>query len=691
MKFIIKHETKGRMRIHAVQNRMSYAQADTLLYFLHSRKEVTFAKVYDRTCDAVISYVGDRQTIIELLRGFHYEDVEVPEGLIENSGRELNNTYQEKLIGKIVFHYARRWILPYPIRICLTSIQSVKYLWKGLTTLAAGRIEVPVLDATAIGVSVLRSDFNTAGSIMFMLGIGELLEEWTHKKSVDDLARTMSLNVGKVWLVSGGQEVLVPTSQIKAGDKVVVHMGNIIPFDGVVAEGEAMVNQASLTGESVPVRKTVESTAYAGTVVEEGELTILVKEVGGSSRFEKIVKMLEDSEKLKSGAESKAEHLADKLVPYSLGGTILTYLLTRNVTKALSILMVDYSCALKLAMPISVLSAIREASLYNVTVKGGKYLEAVAEADTIVFDKTGTLTKAKPTVVDVVSFNGESTDELLRIAACLEEHFPHSMAKAVVDAATQKNLEHEEMHSKVEYIVAHGIASKINEKRAVIGSAHFVFEDENCVIPEGEQEKFDALPKEYSHLYLAIEGKLAAVICIEDPLREEASAVVQSLKRAGLSKVVMMTGDSERTAAAIAKRVGVDEYYSEVLPEDKASFVEREKAAGRKVIMIGDGINDSPALSAANVGIAISDGAEIAREIADITVSSDDLYQIVTLKLLSDSLMERIKKNYRRIVGFNSLLIVLGVTGVIQPTTSALLHNSSTLLIGLESMQNLLD
>lgn len=691
MKFMIKHEAKGRMRIHAVQNRMSYAQADTLLYFLHSQKEVTFAKVYDRTCDAVISYVGDRQTIIELLRGFHYEDVEVPEGLIENSGRELNNTYQEKLIGKIVFHYARRWILPYPIRICLTSLRSVKYIWKGLTTLAAGKIEVPVLDATAIGVSVLRSDFNTAGSIMFMLGIGELLEEWTHKKSVDDLARTMSLNVGKVWLVSSGQEVLVPTSQIKAGDKVVVHMGNIIPFDGVIAEGEAMVNQASLTGESVPVRKTVESTAYAGTVVEEGELTILVKEVGGSSRFEKIVKMIEDSEKLKSGAESKAEHLADKLVPYSLGGTILTYLLTRNVTKALSILMVDYSCALKLAMPISVLSAIREASLYNVTVKGGKYLEAVAEADTIVFDKTGTLTKAKPTVVDVVSFNGESTDELLRIAACLEEHFPHSMAKAVVDAATQKNLEHEEMHSKVEYIVAHGIASKINEKRAVIGSAHFVFEDENCVIPEGEQEKFDALPKEYSHLYLAIEGKLAAVICIEDPLREEASAVVQSLKRAGLSKVVMMTGDSERTAAAIAKRVGVDEYYSEVLPEDKASFVEREKAAGRKVIMIGDGINDSPALSAANVGIAISDGAEIAREIADITVSSDDLYQIVTLKLLSDSLMERIKKNYRRIVGFNSLLIVLGVTGVIQPTTSALLHNSSTLLIGLESMQNLLD
>ena len=690
MKFMIKHEAKGRMRIHAVQNRMSYAQADTLLYFLHSQKEVTFAKVYDRTCDAVISYVGDRQTIIELLRGFHYEDVEVPEGLIENSGRELNNTYQEKLIGKIVFHYARRWILPYPIRICLTSLRSVKYIWKGLTTLAAGKIEVPVLDATAIGVSVLRGDFNTAGSIMFMLGIGELLEEWTHKKSVDDLARTMSLNVGKVWLVSGGQEVLVPTSQIKAGDKVVVHMGNIIPFDGVVAEGEAMVNQASLTGESVPVRKTVESTAYAGTVVEEGELTILVKEVGGSSRFEKIVKMIEDSEKLKSGAESKAEHLADKLVPYSLGGTILTYLLTRNVTKALSILMVDYSCALKLAMPISVLSAIREASLYNVTVKGGKYLEAVAEADTIVFDKTGTLTKAKPTVVDVVSFNGESTDELLRIAACLEEHFPHSMAKAVVDAATQKNLEHEEMHSKVEYIVAHGIASTINEKRAVIGSAHFVFEDENCKIPAGEEAKFEALPEEYSHLYLALEGTLAAVICIEDPLREEAADVIKALKKAGISKVVMMTGDSERTAAAIAKRVGVDEYYSEVLPEDKANFITKETEKGRKVMMIGDGINDSPALSAASVGIAVSDGAEIAKEIADITISAESLYEVVALKKISNALLKRIHKNYRSIVGINSGLIVLGVAGVLAPATSALCHNVSTLLISLNSMKNLL-
>ena len=690
MKFIIRHESKGRIRIHAVQYRMTYAQADTLLYYLHSQKEITFAKVYDRTCDATISYAGDRERIIELLRNFHYENAEVPTGLIETSGRELNNSYQEKLIGKIVFHYARRIILPYPIRVCLTTIRSIRYLWKGLKTLAAGKIEVPVLDATAIGVSLVRSDFNTAGSIMFMLGIGELLEEWTHKKSVDDLARTMSLNVSKVWMVSDGQEVLVPTTQIEAGDEIVVHMGNVIPFDGVVTKGEAMVNQASLTGESVPIRKTLESTAYAGTVVEEGELTILVKEVGGSSRFEKIVTMIEESEKLKSGVESKAEHLADKLVPYSLGGTILTYLLTRNATKALSILMVDYSCALKLAMPISVLSAIREASLYNVTVKGGKYLEAIAEADTIVFDKTGTLTKAKPTVVDVVPFEDRNADELLRVAACLEEHFPHSMAKAVMDAAAQRGLEHDEMHSKVEYIVAHGIASTINGKRVVIGSAHFVFEDENCVIPEGKQTLFDSLPKEYSHLYLAIEGKLSAVICIEDPLREEASAVVSSLKKAGLSKVVMMTGDSERTARAIAKRVGVDEYYAEVLPEDKANFVEREKQAGRKVIMIGDGINDSPALSAADVGIAISDGAEIAREIADITVGSDDLYQIVTLKLLSDSLMQRIHSNYRKIVGFNSLLIILGVAGVIQPTTSALLHNSSTLLIGLESMQNLL-
>ncbi len=691
MKFVIKHEIKGRMRIHVSQYRMSCGQADTLLYFLHSNKYVTFAKVYERTGDAVISYIGDRAEIIRTLQQFSYEKVDVPAGVIENSGRELNAKYQEKLIEKVVCRYASKMFLPYPVRACVTTFKSVKYIWKGLQCLWHRKIEVPVLDATAIGVSIFRNDIETAGSVMFLLGIGELLEEWTHKKSVDDLARTMSLNVGKVWLKREDQEVLVTTSEIRPGDEVVVHMGNVIPFDGVVSDGEAMVNQASLTGESVPVRRVKENSVYAGTVVEEGELTVLVKEVGGSSRFEKIVTMIEESEKLKSALEGKAEHLADKLVPYSLGGTALTYLLTRNVNKAISVLMVDFSCALKLAMPISVLSAIREASLYHVTVKGGKYLEAVADADTIVFDKTGTLTKAQPTVVDVVSFNGADSDELLRIAACLEEHFPHSMAKAVVDAAQQKHLLHEEMHTKVEYIVAHGISTTIDGKRAVIGSSHFVFEDENCTIPEEKQDLFDSLPKEYSHLYLAIEGKLAGVICIEDPLREEAEAVVNSLKRAGIKKVVMMTGDSERTAAAIAKRVGVDEYYSEVLPEDKAGFIEKEKAAGRKVIMIGDGINDSPALSAANVGIAISDGAEIAREIADITVGSDDLYQIVTLKLLSDSLMKRIRGNYRFIVSFNLGLILGGVAGILQPTTSALLHNTSTLLISLKSMQNLLD
>ena len=567
---------------------------------------------------------------------------------------------------------------------------SLKYIWKGIKCLWARKIEVPVLDATAIGVSVARGDFSTAGSVMFLLGIGEILEEWTHKKSVDDLARTMSLNVSKVWLKTEDQEVLVPASKIKAGDRIVIRMGTVIPFDGDIVDGEAMINQASLTGESVSVRKTVGSYAYAGTVVEEGEITVGVKQVSGNSRFDKIVTMIEESEKLKSGVESKAEHLADRLVPYSLGGTALIYLLTRNVTKALSILMVDFSCALKLSMPISVLSAIREANLYNITVKGGKYLEAVAEADTIVFDKTGTLTKATPTVVDVVPFDGRTPDELLRIAACLEEHFPHSMAKAVVNAAKEKNLDHEEMHSKVEYVVAHGISTTIDDRNVIIGSSHFVFEDEKCTIPEGKQELFDSLPEEYSHLYLAIENQLAGVICIEDPLREEAKTVVAELKKTGFGKIVMMTGDSDRTASAIAKRVGVDEYYSEVLPEDKAAFVEKEKAAGRKVIMIGDGINDSPALSAADVGIAISNGAEIAREIADITVGADDLGQIVTLRRLSNRLMKRIQSNYRFIVGFNSGLIVLGVTGVIQPTTSALLHNTSTLAIGLKSMKNLL-
>lgn len=693
MKFTIKHESRGRMRVHMEQYRMTYEQADTLLYVIHNHRNVTFVKVYDRTADAVIEYVGDREEIIELLRHFHYESANVPQTVIKTSGRELNNSYQEKLIGSVVWHYSKKLLLPLPIRIALTIGRSVKYIGIGLKCLLQRKIEVPVLDATAITVSLITKDFSTASSIMFLLGIGELLEEWTHKKSVDDLARSMSLNVSKVWLKTPeNQEVLVESSKIEKGDKVVVHMGNVIPFDGEVLDGDAMVNQASLTGESVPVQRTVGNTVFAGTVVEEGEITIRVKEVEGNNRFDQIVTMIEESEKLKSELEGKAEHYADKLVPWTLGATGLTYLLTRNVTKAMSILMVDFCCALKLAMPISVLSAIREASLYNVTVKGGKFLEAVAEADTIVFDKTGTLTKAHPTVVDVVNFNDEySSDDMLRVAACLEEHFPHSMAKAVVDAASKKGLSHEEMHTKVEYIVAHGIATSINGKRTVIGSYHFVFEDEKCVVPAGKEPLFESLPLYYSHLYLAIEGKLSAVICIEDPLRDEAAAVVTSLKKAGISKVVMMTGDSERTASVIAKKVGVDEYYAEVLPEDKAAFVEKEKAKGRKVIMIGDGINDSPALSAANVGIAISDGAEIAREIADITVGSDDLYQIVTLKYISNALMKRIKSNYRKIVGFNSGLIALGVAGVLPPTTTALLHNGSTILISVNSMKNLLE
>ena len=671
---------------------MSSVQAETLLYYLQNQKQVSFAKVYDRTGDAVICYQGERSAILRMVQTFHYEKVELPTGLVESSGRELNKEYQEKLISKVIYHFGRKWFLPAPIRNAYTAVVSVKYIWKGIRTLAKGKIEVPVLDATAIGVSMFRGDYGTASSVMFLLGVGELLEEWTHKKSVGDLARSMSLNVGKVWLKKDGQEILVPSEKIVSGDEIVVHMGNLVPFDGEVSDGEGMVNQASLTGESVPVRRTLGSVVYAGTVLEEGELTILVKQTGGSSRYEKITAMIEESEKLKSGLESKAEHLADRLVPYSLGGTALTYLLTRNATKALSILMVDFSCALKLAMPISVLSAIREANQHKITVKGGKFLEAVADADTIVFDKTGTLTKAQPTVAEVVSFSEtKNPDELLRIAACLEEHFPHSMAKAVVDAAREKHLDHEEMHSKVEYIVAHGISTTIEGKKAVIGSYHFVFEDENSVIPKGMEEKFSRLPAEYSHLYLAIEGVLAAVICIEDPLRPEAAEIVRQLKKAGLKKIVMMTGDSERTAKAIAKKVGVDEYYAEVLPEDKANFVEKEKAEGRKVIMIGDGINDSPALSAADVGIAISEGAEIAREIADITVAADDLAEILVLRMLSNRLMKRIHRNYRFIVTFNAGLILLGVGGILQPTTSALLHNTSTLYIGLKSMGNLLD
>ncbi|MCQ5055881.1 heavy metal translocating P-type ATPase [Agathobaculum butyriciproducens] len=690
MKFVVKHEIKGRIRVHFCQKRMTFEEADTLQYYLDSQEMITSSKVQERTQDATICYTGEKSAVIALLRSFHYEKVDVPDVYRQNSGRETNREYWDKLVTKVVVHYGNKLFLPMPIRTVITGVKSVKYIYQGIHTLLQRKIEVPVLDATAIGVSMFRGDISTAGSVMFLLGIGEILEEWTHKKSVDDLARSMSLNISRVWLCNDGQEMLVPTTEIQAGDLVRVHMGNMIPFDGTVAEGEAMVNQASLTGESEPVRKYAESTVYAGTVVEEGELTIRVKETNGSSKFDKIVTMIEESEKLKSGLESKAEHLADRLVPYTLLGTGITYLLTRNMTKAISVLMVDFSCALKLAMPISVLSAIREASNYHVTVKGGRYLEAMAEADTIVFDKTGTLTKAQPTVKQVVAFNGMSENELLRIAACLEEHFPHSMAKAVVQAAIDRHLVHEELHSKVEYIVAHGISSKINDKKVVIGSYHFVFEDEKCAVPDGMIEAFDELPSECSHLFMAIDHELAAVICIEDPLREEAAAVVRKLKEAGISKVVMMTGDSDRTAKAIAARVGVDEYYSEVLPEDKASFVEEEKKAGRKVIMIGDGINDSPALSAADIGIAISDGAEIAREIADITVGADSLNELVTLKLISDGLMKRIHRNYRFIVGFNTGLIVLGVAGILQPATSALLHNTSTLMIGLKSMQDIL-
>lgn len=690
MRFMIIHEIKGRMRIHVVQKRMTFEQADILYYYLSNQKFVTSVKVRERTQDITICYIGDRDTMLDILKGFSYENTEVPEVFQQNSGRKLNDQYWQKLVNKIVLRAGNKLFVPYQIRACITTMKSIKYMWQGVQTLAKGKVEVSVLDATAIGVSVLRKDYDTAGSVMFLLGIGEILEEWTHKKSVDDLARSMSLHIEKVWLLKEGRQILVDAADIVPGDRIVVHMGNVIPFDGTVMEGEALVNQASMTGESLPVRKTIEGYVYAGTIVEEGELTICVKEVGGSGKFDKIVAMIEESEKLKSSLEGKAAHLADKLVPYTLLGTGFTYFLTRNTTKALSVLMVDFSCALKLAMPIAVLSAIREAGSYNVTVKGGKYLEAMAEADTIVFDKTGTLTKAQPIVADVISFNGQDADELLRIAACLEEHFPHSMAKAVVDAAKARNLVHEEMHSKVEYVVAHGISTMIEGKRAVIGSHHFVFEDEKCRIPKGMEERYNTLPNEYSHLYLAIENELAAVIFIEDPLREEAAAVIHSMKCAGIKKVVMMTGDSDRTAKVIAEKIGVDEYYSEVLPEDKAKFVEKEKENGRKVIMIGDGINDSPALSAADVGIAISDGAEIAREIADVTVGADNLYEIVTLKAISNGLMKRIHKNYRTILGFNTGLILLGVGGMIRPTTSALLHNASTLTISLKSMENLL-
>lgn len=692
MKFIIKHEIKGRLRVHITSGgRMSFKDADVLQYYLEGQGFVRRVKIYERNQDVVVEYTGDRGRVIRLLQNFAFDKVEVPDHVWLNSGREANREYWDKLVWRVICRMGRKIFVPLPVRRVIIAGKAVRYIKNGAQCLCRGKIEVPVLDGTAIAVSMLRGDFKTASSVMFLLGIGEILEEWTHKKSVDDLARSMSLNISKVWVVAEDKEILTDVTRVQPQDIVVIRMGNVIPFDGEVIRGAGAVNQASITGESIPVNKEAGGYVYAGTVLEEGELYVQVKENSGSNKYEKIVAMIEESEKLKSSMEGKAAHLADKLVPYTLLGTGVVYLLTRNVTKALSVLMVDFSCALKLAMPISVLSAIREAGTRGITVKGGKFLEKIAEADTIVFDKTGTLTNAVPTVVDVVPFVDEEPDELLRLAACLEEHFPHSMARAVVNAAQEKGLAHEEKHSKVEYIVAHGISSMVDGKKVVIGSYHFVFEDEKCRVAEEMRSRFYALPEEYSHLYLAVEGKLVAVICIQDPLREEAAEAIKALKAVGFDKVVMMTGDSERTARSIAERVGVDEYYSEVLPEEKAGFIERERAAGRKVVMVGDGINDSPALSSADVGIAISEGAQIAREIADITIDAGNLHELVTLKRISNGLMERIRRNYINIVGINSGLIALGVTGVVKPTTSALIHNTSTLAISLNSMKDLVN
>lgn len=690
MKFKVLHNMRGRMRIHVMTNEMTDLQADKLEYDLAAQDMILTAKVYERTGDVVITYTGERQILLSYLQTYYYSRKVEEDETLARSGRAMNRKYWDKLVNRVVLRMGSKFFVPTPIRTGLVLVKSLSYIKKALSCVGRRKIEVPLLDGIAITTSIVRGDYGTAGSVMFLLDLGEIMEEWTHKKSVDDLAKKMSLNVSKVWLNVDGKEVLTDVSKIETGDCVTVHMGNVIPLDGVIKEGEGMVNQASLTGEAIPVAKKPGGYVYAGTVLEEGELLIEVKENSGTTKYEKIVAMIEETEKLKSTVESRAEHLADRLVPYTLAGTGLVYLLTRNVTKALSVLMVDFSCALKLSMPISVLSAMREAQSHGITVKGGKFLEAMAEADTIVFDKTGTITKAQPVVSDVISFCDEEPDELLRIAACLEEHFPHSMAKAVVRAAMDKGLVHEENHSKVEYIVAHGISSRIQDKKVIIGSYHFVFEDEQCVIPQGKEELFESLSGECSHLYLAIDGVLVAVIAITDPIREEAPQVVSMLRKCGLSKIVMMTGDSERTAEVVAAKVGVDEYYSEVLPEDKASYVEKEHQAGRKVIMIGDGVNDSPALSAADVGIAICDGAEMAREIADITIAGDNLEELVTLKRLSNALVKRIHGNYRQIVGFNTGLILCGIGGVMQPATSALLHNTSTLAISVKSMKDLL-
>ena len=691
MKCKILHETTGRLRVHLCCGRMTVSQADVLEYYLRAQDGVQAVKVYDRTQDAVVLYDAERGSILRALAQFSFAKAEAMELVPEHTSRALNREFEDKLAVAVMRRCISKLFLPAPITTALALLRSVKYIREGLSALWHGKLSVAVLDATAVTVSMARGDFATAGSVMFMLHLGEILEEWTHKKSVADLASAMSLRVDSVWLQANGTEVLTKITDVKPGDRIVIRTGGMIPLDGRVVEGEAMVNQSSLTGESMPVAKHPGSLVYAGTVAEEGACIIRVEKASGSGRYDRIVRMIEESEKLKSTAEDKASRLADKLVPYTLGGTILTYLITRNITKMLAVLMVDFSCALKLSMPIAVLSAMRESSSYHISIKGGRFLEAVAQANTIVFDKTGTLTYATPKVARIVTFGGNEESEMLRLAACLEEHYPHSIANAVVAEARDRGLTHEEYHSQVQYVVAHGISSMVDEKTVLIGSAHFVFEDEGCRVPEGEEDKFESLPPEYSHLYLCIAGELAAVICIHDPLRKEAKAAVRALHELGIDKVVMMTGDSRKTAEAVAAEVGVDAVYAEVLPEDKAAFVRSEKAAGRKVIMIGDGVNDSPALSEADAGIAISTGAAIAREIADITVSSEDLFALVTLRRLSQALMERIHGSYRFIVGFNLTLIALGVAGVLPPTTSALLHNGSTLGISLKNMTDLLD
>ena len=690
MKCTILHEGKGRMRVHVEKVRMTLHRADVLEAYLNHNDAIVHAAVYERTGDVVITYTGKRTAAIAVLAGYKFDVAEYDALVTSADSRRLNREYQDKMFDLVAGRCLRKLFLPAPLDAAYTAFRSIRFLWKGVRCVLSRRLEVEVLDALSIGVSLLRGDFGTAGSVMFLLNLGSLLEEWTRKKSLDDLARSMALNVDKVWVRSQGTEVLVPLTKVRSGDEVVVRSGNMIPLDGTVLEGEAMVNQAALTGEAMPVRKAEGSTLYAGTVVEEGECVFIAKAEGGSNRYDKIVAMIEESEKLKSSTENRALVLADKLVPWCLGATVVTYLLTRNATRAISCLMVDFSCALKLSMPLAVLSAMRECGSYHITVKGGKYLEALSQADTIVFDKTGTLTRATPQVVEVVPFSGCNEREVLQLAACLEEHFPHSMANAVVRAAKERGISHEEMHSEVEYIVAHGIASRVGGQRVVIGSHHFVFEDEKCTIPTAEQQKFDALKPAYSHLYMAASGQLVGVICISDPLRPEAAAVLNGLRALGIRNAVMMTGDSERTAAAIAKQVGVDRFFAEVLPEDKANFVQQAKAEGHTVVMIGDGINDSPALSAADIGIAINSGAAIAREIADVTIKADSLEELVALKAIANSLQKRVHANYRFVLTFNSALIALGALGILQPASSAMLHNLSTIGISLKSMTNLL-